>query len=173
MKQTEALAQFDDAVYKYAHQWMRYSNVYEVYELEDLAQIGRMYILKALEDYDPEAGMKLSSYIIQRIRWGFNTSLRSIMPKAKREVRHYSIDALNEEHSDHWHPTCTDEFHYHFEEAIADLSPFEKRVFTLRFVEEYTLKEIAKMENCSAQWIHLTIKNTTIKLEAKNNGSLD
>ena len=50
MTQTDALAQFDDAVYKYAHQWMRYPSIRIDFDLEDLAQIGRIYILKALED---------------------------------------------------------------------------------------------------------------------------
>ena len=38
MTQTDALRLFDPAVYKYAHQWMRYPSVAAEYELEDLAQ---------------------------------------------------------------------------------------------------------------------------------------
>jgi RNA polymerase sigma factor (sigma-70 family) len=164
MKQTEALAQFDAAVYKYAHQWLRYPSVAQLYDLEDLAQFGRIYILKALEDYDPSAGMKLSSYIIQRIRWGLNTELRSIMPKAKREVSHFSIDAMNEDQGDRWHPATEDDTGS-FEDAISTLTPFEQRILTLRFVKGSTLKEIAKEEGVSHEWARLVIDKAIRELE--------
>jgi len=164
MKQTEALAQFDAAVYKYAHQWMRYPSVSSQYDLEDLAQFGRIYILKALEEYDPSAGMKLSSYIIQRIRWGLNTELRSIMPKAKREVAHFSIDAMTEEQGDRWHP-ATEEDSDAFGDAISTLTPFEQRILTLRFVQGSTLKEIAKEEGVSHEWARLVIDKAIRELK--------
>ena len=164
MKQTEALAQFDAAVYKYAHQWMRYPSVSSQYDLEDLAQFGRIYILKALEEYDPSAGMKLSSYIIQRIRWGLNTELRSIMPKAKREATHFSIDAMTEEQGDRWHPAIEDDSDT-FGDAISTLTPFEQRILTLRFVKGSTLKEIAKEEGISHEWARLVIAQALSELE--------
>ncbi len=164
MKQTEALAQFDAAVYKYAHQWMRYPSVAQLYDLEDLVQFGRIYILKALEDYNPSAGMKLSSYIIQRIRWGLNTELRSIMPKAKRETLHFSIDAMNEEQEDRWHPAVEYDSDT-FGDAISTLTPSEQRVLTLRFVQGSTLKEIAKEEGISHEWARLVINKALGKLK--------
>jgi RNA polymerase sigma factor (sigma-70 family) len=164
MKQTEALAQFDDAVYKYAHQWMRYPSVSSEYDLEDLAQIGRIYILKALEEYDPSAGMKLSTYIIQRIRWGLNTSLRSVMPKAKRETKHFSIDALTEEQGDRWHP-CVLEYSDTFEDMISALTEQDQRILTLRFVDGLTLEQIGAEFGRSYEWARLTIEKATNKLE--------
>ncbi len=164
MTQTDALRLFDPADYKYAHQWMRYPSVAAEYELEDLAQIGRIYVLKALEDYNEDAGMKLSSYIIQRIRWGLNTSLRSIMPKAKREVSHFSIDAMNEEQSDRWHP-FTEGDSDSFEDLISPLTPSEQRILTLRFVQGSTLKEIAKEEGISHEWARLVIDKAVGKLK--------
>ena len=59
MTQTDALAQFDDAVYKYAHQWFRYPSIRADYDLEDLAQIGRIYILRALDEYKSDLGLSL------------------------------------------------------------------------------------------------------------------
>ena len=164
MTQTDALAQFDAAVYKYAHQWLRYPSVSQEYDLEDLAQIGRIYILKALEDYDPAAGMKLSTYIIQRIRWGLNTSLRSIMPKAKREVSHFSIDAMNEDQGDRWHPS-TEEASDTFEDMISPLSSQDQEILTLRFVEGATLEEIGKEFGKSYEWARLAIQSACITLE--------
>ena len=156
MKQTEALAQFDDAVYKYAHQWMRYSSVAQLYDLEDLAQFGRIYILKALEDYDPSAGMKLSSYIIQRIRWGLNTELRSIMPKAKREALHFSIDAMNEDQGDRWHPSTEDDLNA-FEDMISPLSEQDQYLLEIRFIQGATLQEIGDEFGKSYEWARLKI----------------
>ena len=159
MKQTEALTQFDAAVYKYAHQWLRYPSVSQEYDLEDVAQIGRIYILKALEDYDPAAGMKLSTYIIQRIRWGLNTELRSIMPKAKREISHFSIDAMNEDQGDRWHPATEDDSDS-FEDMISPLSSQDQEIMTMRFVKGATLEEIGNEFEKSYEWARLKIEKT-------------
>jgi len=165
MTQEQALAQFDDAVYKYAHQWHRYPSIRADFELEDLAQIGRIYILKALEEYDPEAGMTLSTYIIQRIRWGLNTSLRSHMPRAKREVVHFSIDQMNSEQSDRWHPTTEPE-QDSFEDMIAGLSPARRWIMEMRFVDDLTLAQIGEKVHRSHEWVRQIINNTIAKLEA-------
>jgi len=166
MTQEEALAQFDLAVYKYAHEWMRYRSIREDFELEDVAQIGRIYILKALEDYSPDAGMTLSSYIIQRIRWGLNHSLRGHMPKAKHEVWHFSIDDMNEDQSDRWHPaTEEDQTDSNKEIFLAILKPTEKLNLTfreqemlwLRFVQDYTLQRIADKFNLSRERVRQII----------------
>jgi len=166
MTQTDALAQFDNAVYKYAHQWYRYPSIRADFDLEDLAQIGRIYILKALEDYDPDAAMTLSSYIIQRIRWGLNTSLRSHMPRAKREVVHFSIDNLNDEHSDRWHPATEENDLDSFSDMIADLSPAMQYIFELRFVEDLTLEEIGKRTGQSNEWVRQLINKQLATMEA-------
>ena len=166
MTQEQALAQFDDAVYKYAHQWMRYPSIRLDFELEDLAQIGRIYILKALEEYDPEAGMTLSTYIIQRIRWGLNTSLRSHMPRAKREVVHFSIDDMNSEQSDRWHPFTEEDDTESFSDMIADLSPAMQYIFELRFVDDNSLADIAKKTGHSIEWVRQLINKALAKVEA-------
>jgi RNA polymerase sigma factor (sigma-70 family) len=166
MTQTDALAQFDDAVYKYAHQWYRYPSIRADFDLEDLAQIGRIYILKALEDYDPDAGMTLSTYIIQRIRWGLNTSLRSHMPRAKREVVHFSIDNLNEDMGDRWHPATEDNDLESFSDMIEDLSPAMQHIFRLRFEEDMTLEEIGKNIGRSNEWVRQLINKQLAKMEA-------
>jgi len=166
MTQIDALAQFDNAVYKYAHQWIRYPSIRLDYDLEDLAQIGRIYILKALEEYDPEAGMTLSSYIITRIRWGLNTSLRSHMPRAKRETLHFSIDNLNESQGDRWHPATEDSNLDSFSDMIADLSPAMQYIFELRFVEDLTLEEIGKKTGQSNEWVRQLINKQLATMEA-------
>ena len=43
MSKTEALTQFDQAVYKYAHQWFRYPSIRLDFDLEDLAQCQPIY----------------------------------------------------------------------------------------------------------------------------------
>ena len=166
MTQEQALAQFDQAVYKYAHQWMRYQSIRTNFELEDLAQIGRIYILKALEEYDPDAGMTLSTYIIQRIRWGLNTSLRSSMPRAKRETIHFSIDDMNESQSDRWHPATEENDLDSFSDMIADLSPAMQHIFMLRFEDDLTLEEIGKNIGRSNEWVRQLINRTLSTMEA-------
>ena len=166
MTQTDALAQFDNAVYKYAHQWYRYPSIHQDFDLEDLAQIGRIYILKALEEYDPDAGMTLSTYIIQRIRWGLNTSLRSHMPRAKRETLHFSIDNLNEDMGDRWHPATEDDDLDSFSDMIANLSPAMQYIFELRFVEDLTLEEIGKKTGQSNEWVRQLINKQLATMEA-------
>ena len=165
MTQTDALAQFDDAVYKYAHQWYRYPSIRADFDLEDLAQIGRIYILKALEDYDPDAGMTLSTYIIQRIRWGLNTSLRSSMPRAKRETVHFSIDQMNSEQSDRWHPHTEEDDTDTFSEMIAGLSPARRWIMEMRFVDDLTLAQIGEKVHRSHEWVRQIINNTLNTLE--------
>ena len=166
MTQTQALAQFDKAVYKYAHQWYRYPSIRLDFDLEDLAQIGRIYILKALEEYDSEAGMTLSTYIIQRIRWGLNTSLRSHMPRAKRETLHFSIDNMNEDQGDRWHPSTEDNTNFDFYDKISSLSPAMQFIFELRFVEDQTLAEIAKQTGHSIEWVRQLINKQLATMEA-------
>ena len=166
MTQTDALAQFDNAVYKYAHQWYRYPSIRQDFDLEDLAQIGRIYILKALEEYDPDAGMTLSTYIIQRIRWGLNTSLRSHMPRAKREVVHFSIDNLNEDMGDRWHPATEENDLDSFSDMIEDLSPAMQHIFRLRFEEDMTLEEIGKNIGRSNEWVRQLINKQLATMEA-------
>ena len=165
MTQTDALAQFDDAVYKYAHQWMRYPSIRIDFDLEDLAQIGRIYILKALDDYDPEAGMTLSTYIIQRIRWGLNTSLRSHMPRAKREVMHFSIDQMNETQKDRWHPHTEPEPET-FQSMTEGLSDAAQYIFELRFEDDLTLAEIGEKVGKSHEWVRQFINKTISNMEA-------
>ena len=166
MTQTQALAQFDKAVYKYAHQWFRYPSIRLDYDLEDLAQIGRIYILKALEEYDSEAGMTLSTYIITRIRWGLNTSLRSSMPRAKRETVHFSIDNLNEDMGDRWHPATENESNFGFYDKISKLSPGMQYIFELRFAEDQTLAEISKKTGHSIEWVRQLINKQLSAMEA-------
>ena len=165
MTQTAALAQFDDAVYKYAHQWMRYPSIRIDFDLEDLAQIGRIYILKALDEYDPDAGMTLSTYIIQRIRWGLNPSRRSHRPRAKREVVHFSIDDMNEKQSDRWHPTTEPE-QDSFAEMIEGLAPARRWIMEMRFVDDLTLAQIGEKVGKSHEWVRQIINNTVAELEA-------
>jgi len=164
MKQIEVLNQFEAAVYKYARQWITYPSIAQEYELEDLAQIGRMYVLRAVEEFDPNAGMKFSTYVIQRIRWGLNTSLRSVMPRAKREVSHFSIDAMNEEQSDRWHP-YVDGQKDTFEDMISGLPSEDRQLLTLRFLEDATLQEIGQVFGRSYEWARLAIEKATNKLE--------
>ena len=166
MTQTDALSQFDDAVYKYAHQWFRYPSIRLDFDLEDLAQIGRIYILKALEDYDPDAGMTLSTYIITRIRWGLNTSLRSHMPRAKRETLHFSIDDMNSEQSDRWHPFTDERDTDSFSEMIEGLSPARRWIMEMRFVDDLTLAQIGEKVHRSHEWVRQIINNTVSELEA-------
>ena len=166
MTQTEALAQFENAVYKYAHQWYRYPSIRTDFDLEDLAQIGRIYILKALEDYDPDSDMSLSSYIITRIRWGLNTSLRSSMPRAKRETVHFSIDNLNDEQGDRWHPVTEDGSDLEFYDKISNLSPGMQYIFELRFVEDKTLADISKKTGHSIEWVRQLINKQLATMEA-------
>jgi len=165
MTQEQAIAQFDSAVYKYAHQWYRYPSIRQDFDLEDLAQIGRIYILKALDEYDPDAGMTLSTYIITRIRWGLNTSLRSHMPRAKRETLHFSIDDMNEKQSDRWHP-ATEPEQDSFEDMIEGLSPARRWIMEMRFVDDLTLAQIGEKVHRSHEWVRQIINNTIAKLEA-------
>jgi RNA polymerase sigma factor (sigma-70 family) len=165
MTTEEALKQFEPAAYKYAHQWHRYISVAEEFELEDLAQIARMYIIHAVNDYDPTAGMKFSTYVIQRIRWGLNTALRSIMPRQKRYGRCYSIDAMTEDHGDKWHPFYWAEQEETFEDLIKPLNSTYQRVLTLRFMEGLTLEQIGTQEGKSHEWARITIQKATEQLQ--------
>jgi len=171
----EALAQFDRAVYKYAHEWMRYRSIREDFELEDVAQMGRIYILKALEDYSPDAGMTLSSYVIQRIRWGLNHSLRGHMPKAKHEVYHFSIDDMNEDQSDRWHPATEEEQRDTDEDiflamikptAELTLTDREREMLRLKYVEGETLAQIGKRFHVTRERVRqIILRITTLMRE--------
>lgn len=155
MTQTQALAQFEPAVYKYARQWHGYASINREFDLEDLAQIGRMYVLHALEDFDPSKDMKLSSYVIQRIRWGLNTALRAYMKVAK--VSTVSIDSMNEEHSDRWHPV-EDGDPLTFALLIQDLPADLRRIVSMRYMDGMTLQEIGKAEGISHEWARQQIE---------------
>jgi len=170
MTPTEALVQFEPAAYKYAKQWYRLNPAIRAdYALEDLAQISRIYILKAVEEYKPNRGMTLSTYIITRIRWGLNTSLRHYITKSRRKAKHFSVDMLNEEYGGDWHPPIEEEKDHDnssFYEMIADLSPAMQHIFELRFIEDLTLEEIGKNIGRSNEWVRQLINKALTKVKA-------
>ena len=170
MTPTEALAQFEPAAYKYAKQWYRLNPAIRAdYALEDLAQISRIYILKAVEEYKPNLGMKFSTYIITRIRWGLNTSLRHYITKSRRKVKHFSVDMLNEEYGGDWHPPIEEEKDHDnssFYDMISPLSPAMQFIFELRFVEDHTLADIAKKTGHSIEWVRQLINKQLATMEA-------
>ena len=162
MSQTEALAQFEPAVYKYARQWHNYKAIKGEFELEDLAQIGRMYVLYALEDYNPSKDMKLSSYVIQRIRWGLNTALRAYMKTSHGST--VSIDAMNVERSDQWHP-ITHSDPITFDLLISELPSELRRMVTLRYMDGMTLQQIGEAEGVSHEWARQQIQKALTLME--------
>mgnify|MGYP003625782142 CR=1 FL=1 len=173
MTQTDALAQFDDAVYKYAHQWMGYANIRAHFELEDVAQLARMWVVKAVETYDPEAGMLLSSWIIQRIRWGLNHDLRGHMGKSENKIPHYSIDNMNEEQSDRWHPSTVDTHGDEVEDFLKLLAPSAQLRLTkkvqemlyLKFVQGHSYRVIGERFGVTGQRTEQIVKVALAKLK--------
>ncbi|EWG67295.1 Sigma-28 [Enterobacter sp. DC4] len=45
-------------------------------ELDDLIQVGAMAMLNAVDHFDPRKGIKLSTFLSQRLRWAFIDELR-------------------------------------------------------------------------------------------------
>ena len=71
-KQEMTLDDFLPAVYKWAAEAYRISPAARAMGLEELQSVAMEYAWRGLEEYDDSKGMKLTTYVIQRIRWGLS-----------------------------------------------------------------------------------------------------
>ena len=159
MNETEALEQFEDACYKYSRQWMSYPSISKAFDLEDLAQISRTYVIKAVREYDDSRGMTLSSYIITRIRWGLNSTLRSYM-KTVKDVHVFEVSIqtlLHEEWGETFDYYYEQEFIDGFEDMISKLPSEDQHILRLRFKDGQGLWEIGGQVDKSGEWVRMHI----------------
>lgn len=103
--QDSKVSDFLNAAYKYAHKYIRKPHIATHYDLDDLVSEAFLSLHKGEIAYNEEAGMKFSTYMIQRIIWRMREIDRDCARKAvKGDGMHFSISALNDSKADTWHP---------------------------------------------------------------------
>lgn len=139
------LEDFLPAVYKYASEAYRISPAARALGLEELQSVAMEYAWRGLEEYDDTKGMKLTTYVIQRIRWG----MMDTADKAHREIKRNGAVSLQTEEGDYIVEPGYEQVHDidHSEEAermLSKLSEDDQRIVKLRIWEGMEFKDIAK-----------------------------
>lgn len=154
MNTNEALAQFDAACWKAAHRYIKLASVRRQYDLEDLHSVAQMAVLRALEEYDEDKGTKLSTHVINMIRWELGHLVRTPVTEAHRMPTVTGLIVQDEERSDFVHPEHHDDHDDSdamFESLTSSLDERSKRVAHLRLIEEMTFAEIGEELGVSGQ----------------------
>lgn len=147
MNTNEALAQFEAACWKYAHNYIKLATVRKLYDLEDLFSVGQMAVLKALETYDDSKGTALATHAINMIRWELGHLVRGPVTEAKRMGPMQSIETRSEDRTDFLHPATfdvSDDASDLFEELTSTLNADSREVVGMRLFEELTYAEMGE-----------------------------
>jgi len=124
----------------------------KIMSVEDIRQnlIVRLNEKEILKNFD-QSKSKLSSYIINQIKWEIN---HIISPAIKRNTMP-SIDDTCQSKSDAGQGAWINDF---FQNIKEKLSENEQKILSL-VIEGYSQIEISKMAGCSRTWISCKIKN--------------
>ena len=108
---SNAITDFIPAANKYASLYSEKPHISAHYDRDDLLSEAFIALHKGDQAYDPNAGMKFSTYMIQRIKWRMMEIDRECAKKAlKGDGLHLSINSMQEEDgSDRWHPSYTED----------------------------------------------------------------
>jgi RNA polymerase sigma factor (sigma-70 family) len=154
MSENEALINLDPMAKMLAKKYS-YCN-----EFDDLYQIAKIAIIEAVRTYNPKKGAKLSTHafnmIVSHLRH-FNYKNNRFVYYQEFEDNFYdNLDAI--------------EFKVIFDNHYNNLTGKQKEIIKLRYLDGFTVAEIAKLWNCSHQ--NVSKINTKALETLKNNLAL-
>lgn len=169
MNEAQALDQFAPACNLYAGRAFRMYGSRLPHTREDYFQLAQHYVVFAVREFDPNKGMKLSTYIIQRIRWGLLEVTRkentSHVPMCSITSAKKESDWIEPEYED-----CDPEgWKEGFEAIISDLNDEERKLIIARFVHERQYHDIAKDYGITKQGVQERVSRILRKLSERTN----
>lgn len=121
---------------------------------EDLIQEGRLALVRAAQKYDPDKGIKFSSYAYPAILHHYYHIMRArFSPKRY----HMEIDVDLERYLEEEERFYVND-PVNFESFLAQLSELDKTIVLYRVVDGYTHNQIADILGCTHQYISLRLK---------------
>ena len=108
---SNSISDFIPAANKYANLYAEKPHISAHYDRDDLVSEAFLALHKGEQAYLPDAGMKFSTYMIQRIKWRMMEIDRACAKKAlKGDGIQMSLDAIKEDdNSDAWHPSYVED----------------------------------------------------------------
>jgi len=149
-----SITDFIPAANKYANLYAEKPHISAHYDRDDLVSEAFLALHKGEQAYLPDAGMKFSTYMIQRIKWRMMEIDRECAKKAlKGDGLQFSLDSLKEDdNSDSWHPSYTED-----KETLSmldSLSDRDRDIVLRHTIEGESYASIAEDYNVSGQAIH-------------------
>ena len=150
-KQEMTLDDFLPAVYKWAAEAYRISPAARAMGLEELQSVAMEYAWRGLEEYDDSKGMKLTTYVIQRIRWG----MLDTADKAHRQAKRNGGVSLHAEDGGYIVEPSYEQAHaIDFEDEAYRMLDFlsgdDRKVVELRLWQGLEFREISKIMGWSS-----------------------
>ena len=151
---SNSISDFIPAANKYANLYAEKPHISAHYDRDDLVSEAFLALHKGEQAYLPDAGMKFSTYMIQRIKWRMMEIDRACAKKAlKGDGIQMSLDAIKEDdNSDAWHPSYTED-----KETLSMLDSLSERdrdIVLRHTIEGESYASIAEDYNVSGQSIH-------------------
>jgi RNA polymerase sigma factor (sigma-70 family) len=157
--QDSKVSDFLNAAYKYAHKYIRKPHIATHYDLDDLVSEAFLSLHKGEIAYNEDAGMKFSTYMIQRIIWRMREIDRDCARKAvKGDGMHFSISALNDSKADTWHPEVFQkesslDYGIDTMTMLNSLSERDRDLIIRHTIEKETFRSISESYNVTKQRI--------------------
>lgn len=150
MCEKQALIDFDLMALKLSRKYSKGS------EFDDLYQVAKISIIEAVRSYDKTRGAKLSTHVFSLIMF----NLRNYNSKNRNIIYHpsYSSQTIKRIEIDHLVSTQCDEDYYAeidfkvlLETAMKSLTKKQREILRLKYIEGFTITEIAELLKCSHQ----------------------
>jgi len=150
MCEKQALIDFDLMALKLSRKYSKNS------EFDDLYQVAKISIIEAVRSYDKTRGAKLSTHVFSLIMFNlrnYNSKNRNIIYQPS-----YSSQTIKRIEIDHLESTQSDEDYYSeidfkvlLEAAMKSLTNKQREILRLKYIEGFTITEIAELLKCSHQ----------------------
>ena len=146
----KALNDFDRLAIKLAKKYAKF------YEYDDLYQIARIGIIEAVRTYNSEKGTKLLTHVFNTITF----NIKKLLMKKTNFTLVTFDDDISEENLIY----CMDDFTKDIENSqtinkiLMNLTEKQKNIIFMKYIEGYTVNEIARILGCSHQNISYICK---------------
>lgn len=124
-------------------------------EFDDLYQMAKISIIEAIRTYDSNKGTKLSTYVFSLIMFNlknYNAKNKSIIfqpsyaSQKSERVDFESVDSLTSDNN-----FSKIDFKLLLDHAMSTLSEKQRQILKLKYLDGFTISEIANLMQCSHQ----------------------
>lgn len=151
MNEAELVVQYDRMIHRFTNKMVcNYESSDVCLDRDDILQIGRMYVLEAIRQYDPNRGAKLTTFVFLKLFTKFANMGRNFKGRNKRGTMSMSMlerDTLEEDSGpmEFGGVGSEDSFLNYLDTATSierELTQFERVIFDQFFIEGFTSEEI-------------------------------